>query len=215
MKEKTTRILIGVALVAAGVLFMIQQIFNIKLGDLFIGLVFAVGAAIFFTVFFQNRDRWWALIPGFTLLGLAGLIAGGALFPTLVGRAGGPFFLGMIGLSFVAILLVQPKFWWPVIPAGTLLTLAIVAALGDSAETASGAIFFLGIGATFAVLGLLPVGQKQKWPWIPAGVCLILGTVVLLTTGASLNSPIGWIWASVLICVGIFMVIRSLTKKQD
>jgi hypothetical protein len=79
---------------------------------------------------------------------------------------------------------------------------------------AQGGLFFLGIGATFAALGLLPVGQKEKWPWIPAAICLILGTLIMVGSGALVDSVFGWVWAAAFLGVGLFLIIRSIVKKQ-
>lgn len=212
MTENTKRIFFGVLLVLAGGIFLLQQIFNLPVGSLFIALLFAAGGAFFIYMLLRDRTKWWAAIPGFTLLGLGVLIAAGELVPVFADRFGGTLFLGAIALSFVAILLMKPEQWWPIIPAGVLLTLAVVAGLRNNGM-ASGAVFFLGVGATFAAVALLPMSKQEKWPWIPAGICLALGVLLLVGSGALVNTFFGWIWALAFVAVGAFLVIRSLVKK--
>jgi hypothetical protein len=214
MNSKFWRLLVGILLVLAGVIFLIQQIFDLPIGGLIIAMFFAVAGGTFVYVVIRDHKNWWAVIPGFTLLGLAALIASGDLFPAFSNRFGGSLFLGSIALSFIAIVLIKPSNWWAVIPAGVLTTLALVAGMRGGHGMAQGGLFFLGIGATFAALGLLPVGQKEKWPWIPAAICLILGTLIMVGSGALVDSVFGWVWAAAFLGVGLFLIIRSIVKKQ-
>lgn len=214
MKDNTRSIFLGVLLVLAGIIFLLQQLFNVPIGALFIALLFAAGGVAFLYVLLRDRKQWWAVIPGFTLLGLATLIAVSKLFPAFSDRFGGTIFLGSIALSFVLIKILNPDQWWPVIPAGVLATLAVIPALRSSNGMLIPAIFFIGIGATFAILGLLPVGKTEKWPWIPAGICLGIGAIFLVSSGILMNTAFGWIWAAAFIAVGGFLVIRSMVKKE-
>lgn len=212
MSSQTRRIFLGVLLVLAGAVFLIQQIFSIPIGGLFVALIFAAGGAVFLYVLLSDRRKWWAAIPGFTLLGLGALIATGELFPVFSSRFGGSIFLGSIAISFLVVLLLNPDQWWPIIPAGTLATLAVVAGIMNNGW-ASGVIFFLGIGLTFILINFLPSGKNQKWVWIPGGICLGLGMLILVTTGLLVESVFGWILALAFIAFGGFLVVRSLLKK--
>jgi hypothetical protein len=214
MNSNSRRLFFGILLVLAGVLFLLQQIFNLSISGLFIALIFAVAGAAFLFVVFKDHEKWWAVIPGFTLLGLGALIACSDLFPRFAGVFGGALFLGSIALAFIAILILKPSNWWAIIPAGVLTTLALIAGLGDKNGLASGGIFFAGVGATFAAVGLLPIGRKEKWPWIPAGICFVIGTLIMIGSGALVNSLLGWIWAVAFLAVGIFLVVRSMNKKE-
>ena len=66
MSNQAKRLFFGVLLVLAGGVFLLQQIFNIPIGGLFIALLFAAGGAIFLYVLIQDQRKWWAAIPGFT-----------------------------------------------------------------------------------------------------------------------------------------------------
>jgi hypothetical protein len=214
MSDNSKRFLFGGLLVLAGIVFILQQLFNWPLGGVFISMLFAAGAIVFLVVFFTNHEKWWALIPGMTLLGLAGVISTGDLFPKFNALFGGAIFLGCIALAFILIFVVRRDFWWAIIPGGVLTTLAIMTTLSHVNGLFTGGFFFLGIGATFAILGLLPVGKKDKWPWIPAAICLVIGTLILIGSGALVNSIFGWVWAGLFLVVGIFLVVRTLIKKE-
>lgn len=212
MSEQSKRVLLGVLLVVAGAVFLLQQLLDIPVGGLFIALLFVLAGCVFLYFLLKDRQKWWLVIPGFTLIGIGGIIAMDKLFPNLAGRFGGAFFLAMIALSFLVVYLLKPSQWWPIIPAGVLITLALVAGL-ELNGMASGGLLFLGIGSTFTVLGLMPVGKAEKWPWIPAGICLLLGLILFASSGALMGSAAGWVFALVLIAAGAYFVIRSLVKK--
>jgi hypothetical protein len=118
MNDNSKRLLVGGLLVMAGLVFILQQLFNWPIGGVFISMLFAAGGIIFLFVFLRDHNKWWALIPGMTLLGLGALIASGDLFPRFASQFGGALFLGSIALAFFLILYFKRDFWWAVIPAG-------------------------------------------------------------------------------------------------
>lgn len=215
MKKNSNQILYGALLVFAGLVFLVQQIFHLPIGALFVSMFFAAGGAVFLYVVLRNRDHWWAFIPGFTLLGLAALIAGSEFFHGFINQFGGSMFLGAIALSFIAILIVRPSNWWAVIPAGVLSTLALIAGIRGGHGMLQGGLFFVGIGATFAVVGLMPIGKNEKWPWIPASICFILGTLIMIGSGALANTIFGWIWALGFLGIGGYLIARSFLKGKS
>lgn len=212
MSQQSRRILLGVLLVVAGAAFLLQQLLEIPIGGLFIAFLFVLAGCVFQYFLLRDRHKWWLAIPGFTLIGIGGVILIKKLLPNLAGDYSGAFFLLMVALGFLVVFLLNQAQWWPIIPAGILATLALVSALGLNGM-ANGGLLFLGIGATFTVLGLMPVGKAEKWPWIPAGICLLLGLILFASSGALMGSAAGWVFALVLIAAGAYFVIRSLIKK--
>jgi hypothetical protein len=214
MKKLSKQALIGSLLVLAGIVFLLQQIFQLPIGGLFVSMFFLAGGLIFLYVVMVNKEHWWALIPGSTLVGLAVLIACSDLAPRFTDKFGGSIFLGAVALGFVGVYLLKPSNWWAVIPAGAVSTIALVAGIQSGHGMLQGGVFFLGIGATFAALGLLPNLKTEKWPWIPASVCFVLGTLILVGSGALINSIFGWIWAVGFVAAGVYLVVRSFMKKE-
>ena len=214
MNTNSKRFLFGTLLVLAGVIFLLQQLFNWAIGGVFISMLFAAGAFVFLFVFISDHTKWWALIPGFTLLGLAGVIATGDLFPVFNSRFGGSLFLGCIALAFIFIFVFRRDYWWAVIPAGVLTTLAIITTIPSGNGLFTGGFLFIGIGATFGALGLLPVGKKDKWPWIPAGILLVLGTMLLIGAENRTQTSFGLVLAGAFLLSGIYLVVRTLVKKN-
>ena len=120
--------------------------------------------------------------------------------------------LGGIGLSFLAIYLVERANWWALIPMGVMATLALVAGL-DEAQVGieTGAIFFIGLGVTFGLVALSSGRQGDlRWAWLPAVVLLAMG-VLLLATAQDL---IRYAWPLALILVGGYLALRALRGNQ-
>ena len=214
MSDNSKRFLFGGLLVLAGVVFILQQLLSWPIGGVFFSMFFAAGAIVFLFIFARDRAKWWALIPGMTLLGLAGVIATGDLMPRFNAHFGGAIFLGCIALAFILIFIFHRDLWWAIIPGGVLTTLALISIIPAGNGAFTGGALFLGIGITFGILGLLPVGKKDKWPWIPAAICLVLGTLLIIGSGALVNSVFGWVWSGLFLLAGIYLVVRSLTKKE-
>ncbi len=209
MQNRKGSIILALALIAAGALFLLQNlgVFG-PFGDQVWAILFGVAGLVFLAVFALDREHWWALIPGFTLLGLAGLIAFGDQLDAL----GGTLFFIAIGLSFLIIYLFKRDFWWALIPAGVLLTLALVAALSNVLPgEVVGGIFFLGLGATFGLLYLLPTGEhRQKWAWIPGVVLAAMGLLMIIALGGWFNI----LWPFALIVGGGYLIYRALLARR-
>ncbi|MHB1135036.1 MAG: hypothetical protein ACYC4L_21915 [Chloroflexota bacterium] len=217
MQRYEARTAWGLLLIAVGLLFLLQSVGIIPTG---IGLVwaalFAMGGVTFLYFFLNDQERnWWAVIPAFTLLGLAAVTTVGELSPRNA-DLGGMLFLGAIGLSFVVVYANNRRFWWAIIPAGTLLTLALVAGVEVSTfggEEEGGGIFFIGLGLTFLALYFAPVPNRRqtRWAIIPAVALLVMG--VLIT--AALTNLIAYVGPLVLIGLGLWLFLRGTRSRAQ
>jgi hypothetical protein len=180
--------------------------------SLFFAVLFAAAGAAFLYWFSTDREKWWALIPGFVLLGLAAVISIEGLFRGDTGGLSGGVFLGSIGLGFLAVYLVKRDFWWALIPAGVMVTLGVVAATSNVAHgNLSGGLFFLGLAATFGMLYFVPTVQgPQKWAAIPAIILAALGVLSLLESVANLS----YILPAALIVVGAYLLWRAFAQGK-
>ena len=197
----------AILLIVVGILLLLQN-FGILVGvvALIWSLIFGVGGLIFLYMFLTDRTQWWAIIPGFTLLGLAALITLDQFLPRVGDALGGTLFLGGIGLAFWVIYFLNREHWWAVIPGGVMFTVALIAGLDavfEGAETGGG--LFLGLGLTFGLLSLLPTPQgRMRWALIPAAVLLVMG---LLITAAA-TGILEYLWPAALIVVGLYLLFR-------
>jgi hypothetical protein len=123
----------------------------------------------------------------------------------------GAVILGGIALSFLLVYLAERGNWWAIIPAGIMITLAIVSVVADNTTgIETGGVFFLGLGFTFLLVAVLPTPYGQmRWAWIPAGILGLFGIVLL----ASRQDLINYIWPSASMLAGIFLIIRSFRRE--
>lgn len=210
MKSGRAYLGVGALLIVLGLLFLLQNfgVFG-GLENVIWLVLFGAGGLAFLWVFFSNQEHWWAIIPGFTLLGLALLIG----FGERLGAWGGALFLGAIGLSFWVIYLLHREHWWAIIPGGALVTLALVAGLSDvmpDEGMAIGGILFLGFALTFLLVYLAPTPQgRMKWALIPAGILGVMGVLMMLSLGGLVN----YVVPLALILAGGLLVARVLLRK--
>jgi hypothetical protein len=200
----------GAVLIAAGASFLLQVtgIFGVLTG-LFWSIAFAAVAANFLYVFFTDiHGRWWAAIPGFTLMGLAATVFYGNFRLPFMADIGGPVFLGSIGLGFLAVFFTNRHMWWAIIPGGAMLSVAGVAFVGQTGfgflNPAS--VLFIGLGLTFAVLGLLStyLNVNLRWAYIPAAILLVMGLVIFTPFVGAL----AFVWPLALIAGGAYLILR-------
>lgn len=202
MRRVDWRIIVGILLILAGAISLLEKVGIIPPGiDLFGAIIGFGGGAAFLYAFLKNpRARWWAAIPAFTLLGLgvAGLLPQG-----LDGLA----FLGGIGLAFWAVYLTNTQHWWAIIPGGVLLTLAAISGLSETmGRVDTGSIFFLGLGLTFLLVALL---ARHNWAYIPAVLLLLLAGAL----GLGLGGMLDWLWIGVLFLAGLVLVLAALIRR--
>ncbi len=212
MKVFEWRVIVGILLLVFGGLFLLQSFDVLPGGNWFWAVPFGLGGLAFILVLLRSRQNWWAAIPGVVLLALGALIALGEFAPKFADSYGGTLFLGGIGLAFWIVYLLNVRFWWALIPAGVMTTLAAVATFEEVGSFEGGAVFFLGLALTFGLLAVLPTGgARMKWPWIPALVLLVMGA--LLSIGA--ENMMVYIFPAALILAGFYLVSVSFVKRKD
>lgn len=204
MKRFDYRILIGAALILGGGLMLLEKLGILEnASDFFWAGVFAVAAGIFLFLFFSDRSKWWAAIPGFALAGMA---ASSLLLDRL--GWGGLAFLGALGLGFWAVYFSgRDRRWWAIIPGGVLLTLGVTSALSEAYSIVdTGGVFLVGLGITFLLVALL---ARMNWAYIPAAVLLILGFIV----GTPFEGVLSYAWIGVLLLAGIVLLVAAFRKE--
>lgn len=212
----------GIVLMLLGVLFLLSNFGLLPhfAGGLVVAGVFAAVGVAFLVGFAANPRSWGLLIPAFTLMGLAGLIALGSVAPDLAEAWGGSLFLASVGLGFLAIFPFQRGQWWPIIPAGSTFTLAAVAALGTHGWYGDrvAAVLFFGLAATFFLVFLVgeaagwggggadagrPPVARTRWALIPAGTMAVMGFIGVIGFGRFF----GVFWPVLLIVAGLAVLL--------
>ena len=182
MKRFDMRIVFGLVLIVAGSMFLLQNlgIFYGGVSLLWAILVGGAGIASLYA-YANNRESWWALIPGTTLVAIALNIILDVISPRMSNILGGSIILGGIGLGFWLVFLNRRAFWWAVIPAGVLSSLAVVSIAGEFFPAGqTDGLFLVGLGMTFFLLAALPgYGNQLKWALIPGGIITAIGVLTL------------------------------------
>ena len=92
MRNNRSSIGLGILLLVAGVILLLQNfdVFGPVVTNLVWTLLFVLGGLTFLLVFAFEREHWWALIPGCTLLGLAVLVGFGEALGALAAAISWP-----------------------------------------------------------------------------------------------------------------------------
>ena len=212
MKRFDVRIVFGIMLIVGGVLFLFENLGFISGGFGLFWSILLLGAGLTsLYIYAINRSNWWALIPGFTLTAIGTSIGLDFIFPVLGNIFGGAIILGGIGLSFWMVYLTNREFWWAIIPAGVMTSLAFVATLDELfPHTSTDGLFLVGLGLTFILLGVLPGYQNQlRWAFIPGGILTFIGLLTLPMMGSAFNM----LWPAALILVGGYILFKNFTRS--
>lgn len=214
MKKSNRGILLslvsGIILLAAGVTILFSNLGMITLNwQMVVGPAFAIGGLVFLLVFITNTEEWWALIPGFVLIGLGINTFMGKWLDSYDGRLGSAVFLAFVGIPFLLIYIFNNQHWWAIIPGGVLLTIGAINLVPPGNAALEGGLFFLGLAVTFGLVYILPKPSgKLKWALYPAGILLLIGFIV--TLGAS--DWLGLVGPLVLLIAGGYVIYRALRK---
>ncbi|WP_158866789.1 hypothetical protein [Leifsonia sp. AG29] len=213
MKRVPVQLALGVLVLCAGTLLLLDAT-GVRPSPAWWAAVLAAAGVTFAYVFFADRASWWAAIPSAALFGasaatLMDLDRGGLAQWTEV-----PL-LGALGIGFLAVYLRDHRHWWALIPAGILVTLAVVPVLGASVPgSVAGAAFLGGAALTFALVAVLPGGGGSRWwAWIPAGV-LAIGAVMVLLSVAGWVAVLNVVWPIAVIAAGAFLIWRALRRRR-
>ena len=212
MKRFDVRIIFGLMLIVGGLLFLFENLGFISGGVGLLWSILLLGAGLTsLYIYAINRSNWWALIPGFTLAAIGTSVGLDLIAPTLGNIFGGAIILGGIGLSFWTVYLTNREFWWAIIPAGVMTSLAVVATLDELFPRAgTDGLFLVGLGLTFILLGVLPGYQKQlRWAFIPGGILTLIGLLTLPFMGNAFNI----LWPAALIIAGGYLIFQNFIKS--
>lgn len=175
--------------------------------------ILGVGGIGFFISYLSQRSHWWRLIPGWTLLALAGMVYVSTLKSVDQRITSSLLFVGQ-SLAFGHIFLLDRHTrWWAVIPGGFMLVLGGVIALSSQVTDPDvlGTVLFIGMGAVFLLLYPLGTQRQLWWALIPGSVLVVFGFFLFSVERTSQNFLMRW-WPLLLILIGI--VVGWLAFRQ-
>jgi hypothetical protein len=204
----------GLLLIVGGALWLADATNVVTVSPVVVAIFFALAGIGFAIDFVRDPDSWWAAIPAGALSGRGALIAFVEV-TTAPEEWGASLLLAGSGLGFGAVYLRARDHWWALIPAGVLLSVAIVVAsvpvIGRG--TGIGAVVLGIMAALLVALALVPIrGRRMLWPLIPAG---ILGVIAgfLARDAAEALEPFRWVSPAVLLVIGLVVVFRTMTGR--
>lgn len=122
-------------LLAIGAMLLLTE-WSILPDDFVATFVLAAIALPFLVVFLRDRTNWWALIPAYVLL-VVGIMVPLLDYNVLTDLWIPAYIMFAIAIPFFVVYVLNPKEWWPLIPAG------IMAVVGSSFLLSSGAARYL------------------------------------------------------------------------
>jgi hypothetical protein len=196
----------AVSILAGGLLL----VFNLGLLDRYEPLaqyivagLLALGGAAILISYLVRRTNYWRLMPGWTLLALAGTVYLSTLPDVPQPYLASLIFLGL-ALAFATIYLVnRHEHWWAIIPGGFMLVLGGVIALSARVTRLEtlGTALFVGMGLVFFLVYLLAGVRRHWWALIPGGVLVLYGLVIYSVDNAVQGALLRW-WPAALLIVG-------------
>lgn len=210
----------GLILIVGGLVMLLANMgYFESLGGLFAALLAAAGGAVFLYFFLRNTQKtWWAAIPGCTLLGLAGTIFLSEYAPAALQPLIPASILGGIGLGFFLVYAVRREFWWAMIPGGVMFSVAATAFASETGRLsgdAVGGLMVFGLGVTFLLVAM--TGREfrtRRWAYIPAGILLLIGTLLSASMTRALET-LGYVWPAVLIVIGGWLLYLALSRRES
>jgi hypothetical protein len=195
----------GGLLIALGLVLLVENFdllgdWNAPVWSLILGTI----GLVFLATFASDQRQWWALIPGVVILGIA-MAVFLAEQELIEGYVVASIILAGVGLPFLLIFITDRQHWWALIPALTMIGIAVAVFLEGInviGGEAVGGIIVGGISLGF--LSIYLIDRKQWWALFPGGVLGIVAFFLLLATVAE------YVWPAMLILLGLLLLRGSL-----
>jgi len=169
--------ILSIMLILLGFLLLLDT-FNIvgDMTEVFLSGMFGLGALVSIGYYLQNRQHWWALIPGGILVGLSGFFAIDAM-PFLNRRIDEvSFMMFAFALAFWVIFVTQTRQKWAIIPAGIFTFVATIITTNEPEFVMAGVFCLV---ALFGFRYFLK-NRIHWWVLIPSSVMLGVSGVLAI-----------------------------------
>lgn len=210
MKSKVTSWFWGLVLIAAGAIFLAQNLGYIKdFSEPFWMITLGTLSVLFFATYFINGVKEWGwLFPACILAGTTATIALGYFgFDNPLVAA--PV-VGSIAIPFLVVYALDRKNWWALIPAyvmGFVIMILAVSTIVPGEWMA--ALICFAIALPFVVVYLW--NRSNWWALIPAAVLVFSGLIPVLTTLTSGN----FVAAGIMFLIALpFLVVYVISTKN-
>ncbi|MBN1427538.1 MAG: hypothetical protein JXB07_04080 [Anaerolineae bacterium] len=167
----------GSVLIVLGVAALLGQLIP-GFGGLVWAAFFVGGGTVFLTIYLRNKEQWWALIPGYALAVVGGIIL--LAESDLDGNITGTFVMFAIALPFVYVyMLNRRENWWALIPAYATSAIGAVIAVSDILYDSLMASFIMFAIALPFFYVYLRNRQENWWALIPGYATSAIGVFLI------------------------------------
>jgi hypothetical protein len=197
-----TYVLLSTALIAAVALLDFLE------GDIMGGVVLILVGLPFLAVYLRDREQWWAIIPAYIMLAIA-LMLLLTEWNIMGDELVAPFVLTSIALPFLVIYSRDREKWWSLIPAYTMLVIALMVGLievGVLDDLLVPAYINLAIALPFFYV--YARNRQSWWALIPGGIMAVIGLAFLMSEGF-----VQYVLPAVLITAGVWILVRQFKEK--
>ncbi|RUA15920.1 MAG: hypothetical protein DSY55_05300 [Clostridia bacterium] len=204
-------LLMLVGVVALAYNFGVFDAYKLMTAYVIAAVLVVMGLGFLLAIIFQ-KEQWFYVIPGFSLLSLGGVVYLSTL-ENVKPEWMGALFLGGIALGFLVIFLrKRQERWWALLQAETILIIALVGlgmGVPDNAVALVGAILVGGFALSFFFVWLLS-GNRGRFAWalILAAVLAIFAAVIFT---AGQNRIWQLAWPVLVLILGLFLLIRAFS----
>lgn len=223
MKRPRDSILWGVVLFLIGIAFLLWNVgvlasYEATIGWIAVGLFGVLGVSILVAQVL-GPEAWWRVIPGMTLLGLAGVVLLSIQNAPPVWIASALF--AAIALAFLIIYVGdRQERWWAFVPFGAMGVMVAVMLLSNAGwpALAVGVALFAGMGLVFFLIYALARDRRTlSWALVPATALILMALVALAAYLASLNPDIASgvrLWPALLVVLGVVLIGYGVTRSR-
>ncbi len=170
-------------------------------------VMFAI-ALPFLYVYVRSPRRWWALIPAYVMMAIAGIILLDEIFrapESLIGMC----VMFAIAAPFLFVYVRSPRRWWALIPAYVMMAIAGIILLDEilrAPESLIGMYVMFAIAAPFLLVYLR--NPRRWWALVVALGMAALGVLIFLSSDAA-----GYVVPIAMIAAGAFVLLRSRSRR--
>lgn len=185
MNPRNLNLIWGIALVAAGGLFLAQNLKLIQDVSPLVWILFFSGLSlVFFASYFMSGiKQWWWLLPAMVSGAIALTISLGEVGVTS-SAMGAPILLSICVPFLVAYAVEPQKNGWALIPGWIMGLLTVITLIADRVQgELIGSLVLFGIGLPFLAVYLRD--RTRWWALIPGGIMTVIGFIPMLTLGFS------------------------------
>jgi hypothetical protein len=209
---------VGVLMVVAGGLWFVDSYGFVSVDPIVAAVLFAIAGLGLAYVGATDRNAWWSVIAGGTMLGIAGTIAWNRLNPSAPGEWGAALFLAGVAAGLWAAYLLSRDRWWALVAGGIFASIGVFVGLTTTVPVLQGVgVMLAGFAVSIALVALAPTDRRMRWALLPAVILAAVSVPFLWQAEPMLNAFEGlddFVWPVVLLVGGALVLWRVGSQRR-